>query len=69
MGGGGGGLQHFSVSPMPLGFWFETKGLGPGLDIRVLSVVSKNIFSRLRALFNFLKTNVKVFFKTNFEIF
>ena len=32
-----GGLQHFSVSPRPLGFWFGTKGfgakgLGPGLD-------------------------------------
>ena len=37
MGGGGGGLQHFSVSPRPLGFGFGTKGfgakgLGPGLD-------------------------------------
>ena len=35
--GGGGGLQHFSVSPRPLGFGFGTKGfgakgLGPGLD-------------------------------------
>ena len=30
--GGGGGLQHFSVSPRPLGFDFGTKGLGPGLD-------------------------------------
>ena len=34
---GGGGLQHFSVSPRPLGFGFGTKGfgangLGPGLD-------------------------------------
>ena len=32
---GGGGLQHFSVSPRPLGFgfWgFGAKGLGPGLD-------------------------------------
>ena len=34
---GGGGLQDFSVSPRPLGFWFGTKGLGakvlgPGLD-------------------------------------
>ena len=28
----GGGLQHFSVSPRPLGFGFGTKGLGPGLD-------------------------------------
>jgi len=32
-----GGLQHFSVSPRPLGFEFGTKGfgdkgLGPGLD-------------------------------------
>ena len=32
-----GGLQHFSVSPRPLGFWFGTKGFGakglrPGLD-------------------------------------
>ena len=30
-----GGLQHFSVSPRPLGFGFlvfEAKGLGPGLD-------------------------------------
>ena len=32
-----GGLQHFSVSPRPLGFGFGTKGfwvkgLGPGLD-------------------------------------
>ena len=37
MGGGGGGLLHFSVSPRPLGFRFGTKGfgakgLGPGLD-------------------------------------
>ena len=35
--GGGGGIQHFSVSPRPLGFGFGTKGfgdkgLGPGLD-------------------------------------
>ena len=32
---GGGGLQHYSVSPRPLGFgfWgFGAKGLGPGLD-------------------------------------
>ena len=34
---GGGGLQHFSVSPILLGFGFGTKGfgakgLGPGLD-------------------------------------
>mgnify|MGYP003327840571 CR=1 FL=1 len=29
---GGGGLQHFSVSPGPLGFGFGAKGLGPGLD-------------------------------------
>ena len=33
----GGGLEQFSVSPRPLGFWFGTKGfgaygLGPGLD-------------------------------------
>ena len=28
----GGGLQHFSVSPRPLGFGFGIKGLGPGLD-------------------------------------
>ena len=33
----GGGLQHFSVNPRPLGFGFgtkgfEAKGLGPGLD-------------------------------------
>ena len=32
-----GGLQHFSVSPRPLGFGFGTKGVGdkgvgPGLD-------------------------------------
>ena len=36
-GGVGGGLQHFSVSPRPLGFGFGTKGfggkgLGPGLE-------------------------------------
>ena len=34
----GGGLQHFSVSPRPLGFGFlgfGAKGLGPGLDNRV----------------------------------
>ena len=35
--GGGwvGGIQDFSVSPRPLGFWFlvlGAKGLGPGLD-------------------------------------
>ena len=31
----GGGLQHFSVSPRPLGFGFlglGAKDLGPGLD-------------------------------------
>ena len=33
----GGGLEHFSFSPRPLGFGFWTKGfgakgLGPGLD-------------------------------------
>ena len=50
MGGGGGGLLHFSVSPRPLGFGFGTKGfgakgLGPGLDntdteyIRFLRIV------------------------------
>ena len=27
-----GGLEQFSVSPRPLGFWFGTMGLGPGLD-------------------------------------
>ena len=37
MGGGGGGLEQFSVSPRPLGFGFGikgfgAKGLGPGLD-------------------------------------
>ena len=37
VGGGGGGLEQFSVSPRPLGFGFGTKGfrakgLGPGLD-------------------------------------
>ena len=37
MGGGGGGLEQFSVSPRPLGFGFGTngfwaKGLGSGLD-------------------------------------
>ena len=37
VGGGGGGLQHFSFSPRPLGFGFWTKGFGgkgfgPGLD-------------------------------------
>ena len=31
------GVEQFSVSPRPLGFWFGTKGLGakvlgPGLD-------------------------------------
>ena len=30
-----GGLQHFSVSPRPLGFGFGAKGLGPGLDNNV----------------------------------
>ena len=50
MGGGGGGLLHFSVSPRPLGLRFGTKGfgakgLGPGLDntdteyIRFLRIV------------------------------
>ena len=28
----GGGLEQFSVSPRPLSFGFEAKGLGPGLD-------------------------------------
>ena len=46
MGGGGGGLEQFSVSPRPLGFgfgtkWFGAKGLGPGLDnLPVLNRVS-----------------------------
>ena len=31
-----GGLQHFSVSPRPLGFGFGTKGFGAkGLGLRV----------------------------------
>ena len=34
-GGGGGGLEQFSVSPRPLGFGFGTKGLGPGLDNKI----------------------------------
>ena len=29
---GGGGLQHFSLSPRPLGFGFGAKCLGPGFD-------------------------------------
>ena len=33
-----GGLQHFSVSPRPLGFGFGTKGLGPGLDKKAGSI-------------------------------
>ena len=33
VGGGGGGLQDFSVSQRPLGFRvLGAKGLGPGLD-------------------------------------
>ena len=32
-----GGLQHFTVSPRPLGFGFGAKGFGPGLDNRNLS--------------------------------
>ena len=32
VGGGGFGLEQFSVSPRPLRFGFGTKGLGPGLD-------------------------------------
>ena len=47
-GGGGwvGGLQHFSVSPRPLGFGFGTKGfgakgLGPGLD----NIINLNLMS------------------------
>ena len=37
VGGGGGGLEQFSVSPRPLSFGFGTKGfgvkgLGPGID-------------------------------------
>ena len=37
MGGGGGGLEQFSVSPRPLGFVFGTLGLrvwGQGLTIK-----------------------------------
>ena len=50
--GGGGGLQHFSVSPRPHGFGFGTKGfrgkgLGPGLD---------NI--KISSLFNNAKCNL-----------
>ena len=42
---GGGGLQHFSFSPKPLGFGFGTKGfgaksLGPGLDIILIYSIS-----------------------------
>ena len=48
----GGGLQHFSVSPRPLGFGFGTKGfgakgLGPGLDnfdFTGLSLATKSLF-------------------------
>ena len=36
--GGGGGLQHFSVSPRPIGFGFGTKGFGgQGLTMPILS--------------------------------
>ena len=41
VGGGGCGLQDFSVSPRPLGFGFGAKGLGPGLD---------NFFSGVREI-------------------
>ena len=35
-GGAGGGLQHFSVSPRPLGFGLGTKEFGgKGLGVRV----------------------------------
>ena len=46
-GGGGGGLEQFSVSPRPLGFGFGTKGfgakgLGPGLDKIMISLLNLN---------------------------
>ena len=49
--GGGGGLQHFSVSPRPLGFGFGTKGfggkgLGPGLD----NIILMNLKNEHRSL-------------------
>ena len=43
VGGGGGGLEQFSVSPRPLGFgfgtkWFRANGLGPGLDNEIILI-------------------------------
>ena len=41
-GGGGGGLQDFSVSPRPLCFGIlglGLRGLGPGLDKNPLAVI------------------------------
>ena len=42
---GGGGLQHLSVSPRPLGLgsWvFGAKGLGPGLDNKLIMINYQN---------------------------
>ena len=37
----GGGLEQFSVSPRPLGFGFGAKGLGPGLDNYIDSLLTQ----------------------------
>ena len=37
VGGGGGGLKHFSVSQRPIGFGFRAKGLGPGHDNKMMT--------------------------------
>ena len=59
VGGGGGGLQHFSVSPRPLGFGFwglGAKGLGSGLDNYKIRIFIH--FSETRPLLQIL-TNVR----------
>ena len=48
----GGGLEQFSVSPRPLGFWFGTKGLGakglgPGLVNKKIRCRDLNLHSRM----------------------
>jgi len=59
---GGGGLQHFSVSPRPLGFWFLVLGVwGQGLTICGIKV---NFLSKDKKTLDFcLKMQKKQRFK------
>ena len=60
--GGGGGPQHLSVSPRPLGFGllsFGAKGLGPGLDNNLDNCLIKIL------IFNLMNWSENVSFNNN----